>query len=255
MKTRNLTYLGGLAALAVAVGVLGARVEVDTSTDALALDSNSSIVATCNGGTAPVPTAAVPDIAIAITTGSSQGAVPTASVSTSIGSGTGINGETGTFTHLTFDFLESTNNRTFKLSHNAPKMKLYGLQCHNEKSASLGTTGTDAGTAAASNYDVYASNLVDDFSTAGKKIDSTTPKMLYGASGVISTDYVTDGSGTLTDDSATADGEVLFGSMSATDAAADNLWRLNHKIAIFDVSTANYGTLTESITFTFTQVD
>lgn len=246
MKTRNLTYVGGLAALLVAGVMLAQNSDIDVVTSALAETDPGSFSVSCNGGTAPTITAYVPDVNLALTTPSSVSSAPSNSIAVTLGSGSTVNSESTAVTAITNT--TAAGGILFNVSHNAPKMKLTGLQCHDENTSKLEAVGTNG----AENYDVYASDATDDFSTAGNKIDGTTTIVLFGTSGVIETNNVTDGSGTLSDDSSSANGEVLFGSLSGTDANADYLWRMNHKVKFLDVYTADYNTQAETVTFTFT---
>lgn len=246
MKARNLTYLGGLAAIAVAAVMLSQHMDVDVMTDTLAETDPSGMTVTCNGGTEPTITAWVPNIALALTTPSAVSSAPTNSVAITLGSGTTINAETTTVSTITNSAV--SNGRIFNVSHNAPKMKLTGMQCHIENTSKLQAVGTNT----AGNYDLYASDFADLYSGASNQIDGTSSVVLFGTSGVIETSNVTDGSGTVPDDSTNANGEVLIGSLSGTDANGDNLWRLNHKLTFLDVATADYNTQSETVVFGFT---
>lgn len=248
MKKHNLTYLGGLAALAVAVGVLGTRVDVDSATDALAETANGTYSAVCNGGTLPTVEAFVPDVTLTLTTAGSTSVVSSSTMAAAISSG--VNAESGAFSGITNT--TASTGKIFTFSHHAPKMKLSNLACHVENKSFLGASSTAAATATNNDYYIFVSDFTDDFAT--NQIDVTAGKTIFGPSGVVSTSSVTDGpGGTINDDTSGADGEVVIGDMAASvNVAADRFWQLNHKVIVIGGASATNNSISEGLTFYFT---
>ena len=207
MKTRNLTYLGGLAALAVAVGVLGARVDVDTS-EVEAANSAMTLTINCTEGSAStwVPTGLTYTLTPLAADASTQ---PTdtshAIVITTLSAP--INSETvGTMVAAGAVGL-GVNSSATKLDfyHGAPLMKLHGLAC----TTSTGATMAAVGSAADTTLDVSFVSSATTAYTSAKQVDIASP----ATNGIIfgpTTPYV----GATLLDSADADGangNVVFG--------------------------------------------
>jgi hypothetical protein len=210
MKLRNLTYLGGLAALALATGTLATHADIDATTDALAVADSTASAYSVSCSTASM-LAFTPSIAYILTvTAPTRGTVPTATTHTVSGAlSNGVSADSSVASITSATSTSGTNpSKKVMFYHAAPKIKLGGLQC----TANIGATMTALGDAADDgNFEVSFQGVSATAYAAGSKVDQVntlTATTVFGTSGSAGTAAVLD-----TDDSqgSTYDGEVTFG--------------------------------------------
>lgn len=238
MKLRNLTYLGGLAALALATGTLATHADIDATTDALAAADSGAVSVTC---TAPTAAAFTPAMAYTLAIAApARGTVPTGASHSVSGSLTSGVSSDSTVPSITTAAAGIGTKMVFY--HTAPKVKIGGLQCSTSTQAALSTIGDASDDA---NFEISFQGPSATTYSSGSKVDQAntgSATSVFGASGVVATSAVSD-----SDDSqgTTTDGEVTFGPGST---AAKGGFRIINEVKYITLNPSVTETLQLSMT-------
>lgn len=201
---RNLTYLGGLAAL-FGLALAVSTYNVDTN-EVIAADSDSmTFEITCTGAT---QSAFVPDLSYTLTI--AGGALATNPTETSHTIALSVM-NSGVNAQVVGDIADETivsdgnSNGTLQFWHSGPKIKTSGLGCTAYNSAALQTEITSAD--GDSNLDVSFVGPAATAYVSANKVDNAAIRELFGPTTPLIAASLVDGS----DDDAYTNGEVVYG--------------------------------------------